>query len=134
AGLIIAALNPAQRLQEVNEVKSATNANDIEKAIRTYIIENNGNLPSAFDSLEGGYYDICNPNGNLANCINLSDLGANLGNIPQDSIYGNTNITGHKIKYIDSTNQILVYSHTEYLADTAVLPVKSGLRLWLDAD
>src|SRR5690606_1965921 len=45
AGLIIVALNPAERLQEANEVRSLSQGNDLQKALNTYALDNNGQYP-----------------------------------------------------------------------------------------
>lgn len=114
AGLIINALNPAQRLEEANEAKYLSTANDIEKALEIYAVENGGNLPTVFSSLGYGYYEICN-GGQSTNCINIDDLvPAYLPSVPKDTTDSTEIVSGFKLKYDPSKKEVGVYSNNEY--------------------
>lgn len=103
AGLIITALNPAQRLQDATEAQQLARTDDIEKAINAYTIDNGGNYPFTTTNLTQTAYTICKQ-GQSSNCdINLDILVTNgyLGNIPTNAgSVGNT--TGYMLKYTNT--------------------------------
>ncbi len=103
AGLIIFALNPAQRLQDATEVQQLSKTNDIEKAIDSYVVENGGVYPFTSSSLTQTAYSIC-IYGQTTNCgVNIDALvtDGQLPNIPTNT--GATgNQTGYMLKYTNS--------------------------------
>ncbi|MBP9758471.1 prepilin-type N-terminal cleavage/methylation domain-containing protein [Candidatus Dojkabacteria bacterium] len=115
AGIIMFALKPADRLREANQTKYLSNANDLEKAMNSYIVDNGGNLPTAFNSLSYGYYDICRQ-GQSGNCVSLDELvtSGKMSSIPVDSDNQTATTTGFKLRYDPSRKEAMVYSHAEY--------------------
>ncbi len=117
AGIIMFALKPSDRLQQANQVKVLANANDLEKAFNNYLLDNGGVLPSAFNSLTFGYYDICKTSAN--GCVSLSELVPKyLPSIPLDTRNSTTDTTGFKIKYDPTKKSALIFSNEEYLVES----------------
>ncbi|MBP9758887.1 prepilin-type N-terminal cleavage/methylation domain-containing protein [Candidatus Dojkabacteria bacterium] len=127
AGIIMFALKPADRLQQANQTKVLANANDIEKAFNSYVVDNGGNLPVAFNSLTYGYYDICKTS--ASRCISLSELVPNyLPSLPIDSTNSTVDTTGFKLKYDPTKKEAMVYTIQEYDAiSTSGATLLSGL-------
>lgn len=124
AGLVLVALNPAGRLEDVSDTKALSSANDLEKAIKVYSIDNSGNLPSALQAITtSGIYDICK-SGQTIGCINLDELvtGGKLSSIPEDSRYSSTYKSGYKLDFNPSKSESKVYSQSEYDQATKYCP------------
>ncbi len=120
AGIIMVALNPADRLREANQTKYLSNANDIEKAFNSYVVDNGGNLPNSFTNLSYGYYDICRQ-GQSGSCISLDELvsSAKMSSIPSDSDSQTATTTGFKVKYDPAKKEAVIYTNSEYLKRVA---------------
>lgn len=54
AGVILFALNPAKRLEDANEVKYLSHANDLEKALMAFVLDNGGQYPAVLQT----YFDM----------------------------------------------------------------------------
>ncbi|MBP9759118.1 prepilin-type N-terminal cleavage/methylation domain-containing protein [Candidatus Dojkabacteria bacterium] len=115
AGIIMFSLKPADRLREANQTKYLSNANDLEKAFNSYVVDNGGNLPTAFNSLTYGYYDICRQ-GQSGSCVSLDELvtSGKMSSIPVDSDKLTATTTGFKVKYDPIRKEAIVYSNAEY--------------------
>ena len=115
AGLIFFALNPADRIQEANETKYLANAKDIEKALNSYVVDNGGNLPSTFNSLSYGYYDICKQ-GQSGSCVSIDELvsSGKISSIPVDSNNQTGSTTGFKVRYDPLKREGVIYSNAMY--------------------
>ncbi|MBP9758802.1 prepilin-type N-terminal cleavage/methylation domain-containing protein [Candidatus Dojkabacteria bacterium] len=115
AGIIMFSLKPADRLREANQTKYLSNANDIERAFNSYVVDNGGNLPTAFNTLTYGYYDICRQ-GQSGSCVSLDELVTNgkMSSIPVDSDKLTATTTGFKLKYDPTRKEALIYSNAEY--------------------
>jgi prepilin-type N-terminal cleavage/methylation domain-containing protein len=124
AGVVLFNLNPAQRLEDANNTKVLNTANDIEKAIKIYSVENSGNLPSSLQSITtSGIYDICK-SGQTTGCINLDELvtGGKLSFIPEDNRYSTTYKSGYKLDFNPTKAESKVYSQSEYEQVTKYCP------------
>ncbi len=108
-------LKPADRLREANQTKYLSNANDLEKAFNSYVVDNGGNLPTAFNTIAYGYYDICRQ-GQSGSCVSLDELvtSGKMSSIPVDSDTLTATTTGFKVKYDPTRKEVLVYSNAEY--------------------
>ncbi len=115
AGIILFSLNPANRLQQANQIKYLANANDLEKAFNSYVVDNGGNLPAAFNLLSYGYYDICRQ-GQSGSCVSMDELVTNgkLSSIPIDTDKLTSTTTGFKVRYDPVKKEAIVYSNSEY--------------------
>jgi len=115
AGIIMFSLKPADRLREANQTKYLSNANDLEKAFNSYVVDNGGNLPASFNSLTYGYYDICRQ-GQSGSCVSLDELvtSGKMSSIPVDSDKLTATTTGFRVKYDPVRKEAIVYSNTEY--------------------
>ncbi|MBP9759117.1 prepilin-type N-terminal cleavage/methylation domain-containing protein [Candidatus Dojkabacteria bacterium] len=115
AGIIMVVLKPADRLREANQTKYLSNAKDIEKAFNSYVVDNGGNLPTAFNTLAYGYYDICRQ-GQSGSCVSLDELvtSGKMSSIPVDSDNQTAMTTGFKVKYDPTRKEAIVYSNSEY--------------------
>ncbi len=126
AGIILFALNPAQRLEDANNAQTMAKSEDIRKAIEAYAIANGGSMPTNIASLTTyGLHDICKA-GQSTNCLNLDQLVTDgyLGSIPEDKDGSTTVISGYKLEYNPAKNNVQVYntdSFTEYVEDGATL-------------
>ncbi|MBP9758472.1 prepilin-type N-terminal cleavage/methylation domain-containing protein [Candidatus Dojkabacteria bacterium] len=130
AGIIMFALKPADRLREANQTKYLSNANDLEKAVNSYVVDNGGNLPTAFNSLTYGYYDICRQ-GQSGSCVSLDELvtSGKMSSIPVDSDNQTSTTTGFKVRYDPVKKEAIVYSNAEYLSVSASgVTLTSGLN------
>ncbi|MBP9758160.1 prepilin-type N-terminal cleavage/methylation domain-containing protein [Candidatus Dojkabacteria bacterium] len=115
AGIIMFSLKPADRLREANQTKYLSNANDIEKAFNSYIVDNGGSLPASFSSLTFGYYDICRQ-GQSGSCVSLDELVTNgkISSIPVDADKLTVTLTGFKVRYDPNKKEAIVYSSSEF--------------------
>lgn len=116
ASLIFFTLSPADRLNDANAAKTLASARDLEKAIKTYIVSNAGNLPSSLQNIsQPGIFDICKT-GQTIGCINLDELVAagTLSSIPEDANNSTQYLTGYKLKYSPSANYFNVYLKNDY--------------------
>jgi prepilin-type N-terminal cleavage/methylation domain-containing protein len=126
AGIILFALNPAQRLEDANNAQTMAKSEDIRKAIEAYAIANGGSMPTNIASLTTyGLHDICKA-GQSTNCLNIDQLVTDgyLGSIPEDKDGSTTVISGYKLEYNPAKNNVQVYntdSFTEYVEDGATL-------------
>ena len=108
AGLVIFNLRPADILQRVNNTKNLANANNIEKAIETYMINHGGNLPASIQGNASGEYTICKQ-GEVScpvGSISLDELinEGYLSVIPVNTNLAGEKTTGYTIKY-DATKE-----------------------------
>jgi len=124
AGIIMFALNPADRLNSANNVKAVANAKDFEKALKAYTLDNEGNVPSGFSAkTQSGVYDICKY-GETIGCINLDNLTSSgyIGNIPVDTRNATTYTTGYKVDYNATNKDIKIYTQEDYERVTKYCP------------
>jgi prepilin-type N-terminal cleavage/methylation domain-containing protein len=124
AGLILFALNPAQRLEDASDTQALSSASDIEKAIKVYSIDNSGSLPAALQAIStNGIYDICK-SGQTIGCINLDELvtSGKISAIPEDTRYSTTYTSGYKIDYDITKAQARIYSQERYEQSTKYCP------------
>jgi prepilin-type N-terminal cleavage/methylation domain-containing protein len=111
AGLILFALNPAQRLDDASDTRSLAKSVDIRKAIESYAIANNGSMPANLSNLSTyGLYDICK-NGQSTDCINLDELvtGGYMNEVPVDDRYDTNVISGYKVEYDPAKKNVQIY-------------------------
>jgi prepilin-type N-terminal cleavage/methylation domain-containing protein len=126
AGIILFALNPAQRLEDANSAQTIAKSDDIRKAIEAYVIDHAGSMPTNLASLTTyGIYDICKA-GQSTNCLNLDQLVTDgyLGSIPEDKDGSTTVISGYKLEYNPTKNNVQVYNtdnFSDYVDDGATL-------------
>lgn len=129
-GLVIAALNPVQKLQNVNNTKAISKSNDIEKAINNYTVANAGTLPLNLRNLSvARIYDICK-SGQSGDCINLDELvnTGYLGEIPVDESNSNNILTGYKLAINPDKKVVKIYSQLQYNTEYSSKPtLTSGL-------
>jgi prepilin-type N-terminal cleavage/methylation domain-containing protein len=134
AGIILFALNPAQRLEDANSAQTIAKSDDIRKAIEAYVIDHAGSMPTNLASLTTyGIYDICKA-GQSTNCLNLDQLVTDgyLGSIPEDKDGSTTVISGYKIEYDPAKSLVNAYSSDsleEYLENSSTL-TKNLLAWW----
>ncbi|MBP9758159.1 prepilin-type N-terminal cleavage/methylation domain-containing protein [Candidatus Dojkabacteria bacterium] len=124
AGIIMFALNPAERLQEANDVKAVANSKDLEKALRTYALDNNGNVPVGLSTIsQSGIYDICKF-GETIGCINLDNLitSGYMGSIPVDTRNATSYTTGYKVDYNITSKDTKIYTQEDYERETNYCP------------
>lgn len=124
AGLVISALNPTQRLEDASDTKTMANANDLEKALKIYTLDNAGALPLAIQSITStGIYDICKT-GETIGCINLDELvtSGKISTIPEDTRYSNAYKSGYKLKYNPTKSETQIFSEYEYEQATLYCP------------
>jgi len=136
AGIIMFALKPADRLREANQTKYLSNANDLERAFNSYVVDNGGNLPTAFNSLTYGYYDICRQ-GQSGSCVSLDELVTNgkMVSIPIDSDNQTATTTGFKLKYDPIKKEAFVYSNDElFEIASGGRSIGEGLMAWWKMD
>jgi type IV pilus assembly protein PilA len=120
AGIILVALNPAERLQDANTVKTLSNSKDIEKALQAYIVDNAGQYPSDLQNkFSNGQarVDLC-VSGQSCGGVDLNDelvTSGYLGSLPANPTKGNLIDTGYDVIYNSRTNQIKVVESPEYL-------------------
>lgn len=76
AGLVIFNLRPSTVLKNATDVKKDQNIRQVEDALKVYILDNDGSLPSAFGPLATGTYDLCRKGevGCSVNSISLDEL------------------------------------------------------------
>lgn len=115
AAIILTLLNPVDRLQDTKATKGIANSNDLEKALKTYILEHQGVLPSSMSVLSEGYHDICN-SGYSSGCVDLSTdlVPGYLALMPKDPAGSTTEYTGYKLKFNPNTKQIDIFTDAEY--------------------
>ncbi|MBP9758446.1 prepilin-type N-terminal cleavage/methylation domain-containing protein [Candidatus Dojkabacteria bacterium] len=116
AGIIIFALKPADRINSANNSKAVAHVKDLEKALKTYTLDNEGNVPAGLSTIsQSGIYDICKY-GETTGCVNLDSLIASrhLGNIPVDTRNVTTFTTGYKVDYNTTTKNLSVYAKETY--------------------
>lgn len=124
AGIISFSLKPADRLQQANQIKYLSNASDIEKAINSFVVDNDGNFPVSFSSLTYGYYDICKQ-GQSGECVSLDALvPLYLPTVPYDTENVTATTTGFRVRYDSSKKEAIVYSNSEYTSR-----IESGITL-----
>ena len=107
AGLVLYALNPAQRLNDATEVQQLSKTNDIEKAINAYVVEHAGVFPFTTTNLTQTAYTIC-AQGQTLNCgINLDTLVTTgyMSSIPTNAGASGNN-TGFMLKYTPSVVKV----------------------------
>ena len=116
-------LKPADRLQQASKTKYLENANDVENALNSYIVDNSGSLPAAFNTLTYGYYNICKTT--ASGCISLTELIPKyLPSIPIDTTNATTDTTGFKLRYDPVKREVITYSNSEY-----IIRINSGASL-----
>lgn len=133
AGLVIAALNPVQRLQDANTTKTEVKADDIRKAIENYTISNSSLPSNILSKTTYGIYDICKF-GQTDDCVNLDLLvtGGYISEIPTDTIGATNIISGYKIEYDPMKTSINSYtsnSLNNYVKNGATL-TKGLVAYW----
>jgi len=112
AGIVMIGLKPAEKLSIATSTKYLQNANDIEKALNTYMVDNSGNVPTSLSILTYGYYDICKTT--ASGCVSLTDLVPKyLPALPIDTTNATTDITGFKIRYDPTRKEAVVFSNAE---------------------
>lgn len=131
AGIIVFSLQPADVLQDANNIKVLQTTKDIESAIQAYSIAHRGNLTALLGGIsEEGYYDICKQDVTDDSCVNLTLLVSegNLSNIPIDSANAGTYSTGYKLYYKPETKKYDVLTNSEYTSAVASEdPLANGL-------
>jgi len=94
------------------------------------MVDSGGNLPTVFNSLTYGYYDICRQ-GQSGNCVSLDELITNgkLSSIPSDSNNQTATNTGFKVKYNPIKTELGIFTTSEYTqwAQSNGLTLSDGL-------
>ncbi|MBP9759429.1 prepilin-type N-terminal cleavage/methylation domain-containing protein [Candidatus Dojkabacteria bacterium] len=103
AGLVIFNIRPADVLQNANDTKNVANSKDIKKAIESYVLDHEGNMPSSLQGQLSGEYTICKQE--EVSCpvgsISLDELiaGGYLSTIPVNENLAGEKTTGYVIEY-----------------------------------
>ncbi len=116
AGIILIALNPAQRINDAQNARYLAKANDLEKAIQAYTVANNGSLPTNLANLNTyGLYDICKT-GQSSGCINLDQLTSTgyISEIPVDDNTDTAALSGFKFEYNPGKKNVEIFTSSEY--------------------
>lgn len=103
AGLIINALNPAERLLNASEAKDDSSAEDLNKAIQDFVISNGGVYPTSLQqqiSLGETRIRICKT-GQVCNGVDITEIltGGYISNLPAHSQLSSSTYTGYDIIY-----------------------------------
>lgn len=115
AALIFLSLNPAGRLNDAFEARVQANADDIEKALHTYLIDNNSFPNTLLAQPSSGYYDICKQ-GEVTDCVSLDSLVPGyLPILPEDTRYSSATATGFKLKLDKENLKVEIKTNSEYL-------------------
>ena len=92
AGIVIVAINPARQLAQARNAQRTADLNTIDKAIKQYAIDNQGQWPSAISgATEGEAHQICDTGGSNGTCLNLTNdlVPTYISALPQNPNGGN---------------------------------------------
>jgi prepilin-type N-terminal cleavage/methylation domain-containing protein len=121
AGIVILALNPSKQLGDTRNAQRRSDVTTILNALYQYSIDNNGNFPSALDSVVGssqvlgtavsGCNSVCTATTTIAACADFTSalVPSFVVGIPTDPTTGTAAITDYYINK-DNTGRLTVGS------------------------